>query len=88
MTVGWIAGIVWSGANLIFLKKLAVLLSSSTPNRRALIILLLVKFAGLYPLGIWILSSGIVSLGAFAAGFTAILFGAACYPSFVRTANV
>ena len=82
LILGWISGMAWSSANLIFLKKLAVLLSDSQPNRRNLIFLLLMKFAVLYPIGIGLLYSRAVSLAAFAGGFTLVLIGAAMMAAF------
>ncbi len=73
--LGFIAGGVWSGLNLLLLKQLAALLSSPTPSRRRLVLLLIAKFGGLYPFGIWVLWSRVVSPWAFAAGFTVVLAG-------------
>lgn len=88
---GLAAGAVWSSLNLVLLKQLAPLLSHPAFHRRRLIFLLVAKFGGLYPLGIWILWSRVVSLGAFVVGFTAILIGfafRAVVPSFSRGSHV
>ena len=72
--LGWTAGAVWNLLNVVLLKNLAFGLAEPLKQVRwRMIRILLVKFAGLYPAGFFILWSGWVPPMAFAMGFTAVL---------------
>ena len=76
--LGWGLGAGWNLLNLLLLNRIGALLLSHRKNKhRSLLLLLLTKFGGLYPAGIWILFSGACSAAAFVAGFTVVLLSAA-----------
>ena len=78
LALGWVAGTAWNLLNVILLAKLTSLLVKPLRECRWPIgWLLLAKFGGLYPAGIWLLWSGRISLIGFTAGFTAVLMAAA-----------
>lgn len=78
VALGWASGALWNLVNIALLGRLAVLLNRPLRQaRRRLIWLLIGKFGGLYPAGIWILWARAVSIGGFVSGFTAVLLAVA-----------
>jgi len=76
---GWLTGAFWNLLNIKLLEQFAFLLNAapSRQARRRLILLLLAKFGGLYPVGFFLLWTGLCPVVPFAAGFTAVLFAVA-----------
>ena len=78
LALGWGLGAGWNLLNLLLLNRIGfLLLKRDRSARQPLLLLLVAKFGGLYPAGVWILLSGLCSPLAFVAGFTAVLLSAA-----------